>query len=110
MKRIVHIFLYFLLAAAVFGLLLASFAMIWTMDVWRHITFDEIIYHLSAPIEGTNPSVILSFVLRNLIPAAVVGLGLWGLNIVDILKRIKKAKLVKQINAIAVIVEREATS
>lgn len=104
MKRIVHIFLYFLLAAAVFGLLLASFAMIWTMDVWRHITFDEIIYHLSAPIEGTNPSVIRSFVLRNLIPAAVVGLGLWGLNIVNILKRIKKAKLVKQINAIAAIV------
>ena len=36
------------------------------MDVWRDITVDEIIFHLSAPLEGTSSDVINGFLLRSL--------------------------------------------
>ena len=81
--------------ALVLGLLI--FAMLWTMDIWRHITFDEIVYHLFAPIKGTNPDVIWSFIFRALTPSLLIAAALVTLNIV-LKKKENKQKLVKIIN------------
>ena len=81
--------------ALVLGLLI--FAMLWTMDIWRHITFDEIVYHLFAPIKGTNPDVIWSFIFRALTPSLLIAAALVTLNIV-LKKKANKQKLVKIIN------------
>jgi len=49
-----------------------GFGLIWVCDVWRTITFDEIVYHLMAPMEGTEKSVIIGFILRVPLIAAVL--------------------------------------
>ncbi len=54
-----------------FAVALIITAMLWCMDVWRDITVDEIIFHLSAPLEGTSSDVINGFLLRSLMPAVI---------------------------------------
>lgn len=60
---------------AVFFLTLAAlaiFAEIWAFNTWRGLTLDEIIYHLSAPLEGTGDGIIMKGVTHIGIPAGVV--------------------------------------
>ena len=85
------------------ALALLIFAMLWTMDIWRHITFDEIVYHLFAPIKGTNPDVIWSFIFRALTPALLIAGALVAVNIV-LVKKAGKEKLKKLINSVTAIV------
>ena len=82
MKKVRHIL--GIIGIGVLALLLALliFAMLWTMDIWRHITFDEIVYHLFAPIKGTNPDVIWSFIFRALTPSLLIAAARVTVNIV----------------------------
>ena len=36
----------------------------WLLSIWHDITFDEIVFYLSAPLEGTSKDVMNSFYLR----------------------------------------------
>ena len=40
------------------------FGLTWLLSIWHDITFDEIVFYLSAPLEGTSKDVMNSFYLR----------------------------------------------
>ena len=103
MKKAKHIL--GIIGIGVLALLLALliFAMLWTMDVWRHITFDEIVYHLFAPIKGTNPDVIWSFIFKALTPALIIAAALAAFNIIFSGKA-DKQKLTKAVNVTVSII------
>ena len=103
MKKARHILGIIGIGVLALALALLIFAMLWTMDIWRHITFDEIVYHLFAPIKGTNPDVIWSFIFRALTPSLLIAAALVAANIV-LSKKANKQKLVKIINTVVSII------
>ena len=46
----------------------------WVLGYWHDITFDEIVFYLSSPLEGTAGNVINAFIFKVAVPfaAAVV--------------------------------------
>lgn len=40
----------------------------WTLGYWHDITFDEIVFYLSSPLEGTAGNVINAFILKVAVP------------------------------------------
>ena len=103
MKKVRHILGIIGIGVLALALALLVFAMLWTMDTWRHITFDEIVYHLFAPIKGTNPDVIWSFIFRALTPSLLIAAALVAANIV-LSTKANKQKLVKIINTVVSII------
>ena len=97
-KKILKIIKYILIFIGVFAAALLVGAMLWTMQIWRYITFDEIVYHLFAPIKGTNPDVIISFVFRALVPAVIVAAAVTAFKILVDLDIFKLKKHKKMIN------------
>lgn len=60
----------FILAATVFLLLsFIAFLVTWTLGYWHDITFDEIVFYLSSPLEGTAGNVINAFIFKVVVPA-----------------------------------------
>lgn len=55
-----------------FVFVLLIFTSIWTRKFFGAVTFDEILFHLMVPIEGTNTSTFTSFIVSALIPAIFV--------------------------------------
>ena len=56
-------------------LFFAAALVTWTLGYWHDITFDEIVFYLSSPLEGTAGNVIGAFILKVILPtvlAAVV--------------------------------------
>lgn len=53
------------------------FLELWAFNTWTGLTMDEMIYHLSAPLQGTGNGIIVKGFLHTLIPTAVVALALW---------------------------------
>lgn len=49
-----------LFAAGIF----LSLGLTWLLSIWHDITFNEIVFYLSAPLEGTSQDVMNSFYLR----------------------------------------------
>lgn len=49
-----------LFAAGIF----LSLGLTWLLSIWHDITFDEIVFYLSAPLDGTSQDVMNSFYLR----------------------------------------------
>ena len=43
----------------------------WTLGYWHDITFDEIVFYLSSPLEGTAGNVINAFILKVAVPAVL---------------------------------------
>ena len=59
----------FILAATVFLLLsFIAFLVTWTLGYWHDITFDEIVFYLSSPLEGTAGNVINAFIFKVVVP------------------------------------------
>lgn len=56
----------------IFLLILLVFAALWTRKNFGNVTFDEILFHLMVPIEGTNSSVLNSFILKSLFPSIIL--------------------------------------
>lgn len=44
----------------------------WLLENWKHLSVDEVIFHLQAPLEGTNPAVVLDGVIKCALPALVL--------------------------------------
>ena len=57
-----------LVLAAVFTILAER----WAFSYWRTLQIDEIIYHLTAPLEGTGGNVINAFIAKCIVPTAVI--------------------------------------
>lgn len=45
---------------------------IWLLRTWSDLTASEVIYHLTQSLEGTNPQMIVSYIIKYLIPVIVV--------------------------------------
>lgn len=62
------------------------FLELWAFTTWTGLTMDEMIYHLSAPLQGTGNGMITKGVLHTAVPAAVVAAVFWLL-----VSRLKKS-------------------
>ena len=66
-----------LVLAAVFTILAER----WAFSYWRTLQIDEIIYHLTAPLEGTGGNVINAFIAQCIVPTAAIMLLITVLTI-----------------------------
>lgn len=44
----------------------------WMFKTWRNLSMDELVYHLTAPLEGTNEDMIWEYIDQCIIPAVVI--------------------------------------
>ncbi len=44
----------------------------WAFSVWHNLKIDEILYHLTAPLEGTGDGLIRKFVIFCIVPAVLI--------------------------------------
>ena len=62
-----------ILSFIIFALgILVLFAKMWSHRTWPGLTIDEMVYHLTAPVEGTGSGIFTSLFLQVFLPAAVV--------------------------------------
>ena len=54
----------------------------WTLGYWHDITFDEIVFYLSSPLEGTAGNVISAFILKVAVPSVLAAAFFAGLSVV----------------------------
>ena len=66
-----RIVLSILLGVFVFAAVLALTACIWTLSQWGGLTMEEIVYELTAPLEGTGNGMIEDFVLKCAVPSVL---------------------------------------
>ena len=48
------------------------FGVQWMFDTWNNLTMDELVFHLTAPLEGTNEEMVWQFLYVCVAPAALV--------------------------------------
>lgn len=48
------------------------FSIQWMFDTWSNLTMDELVYHLTAPLEGTNEAMIAEYLSMCITPAVLV--------------------------------------
>ncbi|MBO4449415.1 MAG: sulfatase-like hydrolase/transferase [Clostridiales bacterium] len=60
----------------------------WLLSIWHDITFDEIVFYLSAPLEGTSHDVMNSFYLR-VVLISVIALIIFIVLMVVLVKKKK---------------------
>ncbi len=51
---------------------LLGFSLIWCMRTWQHLNMDELVYELSAPLEGTGSDMIIKYVLNCIVPTVLI--------------------------------------
>lgn len=95
-KNILAILLIFLAA-------LLAFAGFWTMDTWQNNTMDQIMFHITSPIEGTSSDIITGFILKVLLPAIAVTVAAVIVKII-LKKKGAKAKSVRTANIVTAAV------
>ncbi len=82
-KIVTRVIFYILMA-----LLIVLFGTIsYLSDTWKELSFSEILFHLKTSIEGTNPEMIISALLRYGLPALICFIVL-----VFILEKVRKTK------------------
>lgn len=67
----------------------------WEESMWSNLKMDEIVYELTAPLEGTGNSMISGFILKAVVPAAAVMLA------AIIICAVMKALRVRRYSAVA---------
>ena len=65
------IFTVLVLVCVAFAALL-SFTLKWALSFWANLTMEEIVYHLTSPLEGTGDDIMMKFYMSALIPAIIV--------------------------------------
>lgn len=48
------------------------FSVEWMFQTWNHLTMDELIYHLKAPMDGTNEGMIEEYVNVCIVPTVLI--------------------------------------
>lgn len=51
---------------------LLVFSIHWMFDTWNNLTMDELVFHLTAPLEGTNEGMIKEYILKCALPAIII--------------------------------------
>ena len=51
---------------------LLAFSAKWMFKTWTNLSMDELVYHLTAPIEGTNKDMILNYLQSCLVPTILI--------------------------------------
>ena len=45
---------------------------VWLIRTWADLTAGEVIFHLTQPLEGTNPEMVVSYLLKYFLPVLIV--------------------------------------
>ena len=72
MKKFGKVVLKILAFLLIFLVALLSFAALWTMETWQNNTMDQIVFHITSPIEGTSSDILAGFLLKVLLPSVLV--------------------------------------
>ena len=48
------------------------FSVRWMFDTWSNLTMDELVFHLTAPLEGTNEAMIREYLNMCIVPAVLM--------------------------------------
>lgn len=72
MKKFGKVLLKILAYVLIFLVAMLAFASLWTMDTWQNNTMDQIVFHITSPIEGTSSDIIVGFILKVLLPTIAV--------------------------------------
>lgn len=78
-----------------------SLGLTWLLSIWHDITFDEIVFYLSAPLDGTSQDVMNSFYLRVVLISAIAVI-VFAVSLVIL--RVKKKYSVSKKYTVAVFV------
>ena len=90
-----------ILTATAFLLLFFIAALVtWTLGYWHDITFDEIVFYLSSPLEGTAGNVINAFIFKVAVPS-VLAFGLF--IVLSVILRKKNKEKARKIFAVVLI-------
>ena len=73
----------------------------WLLSIWHDITFDEIVFYLSAPLDGTSQDVMNSFYMRVVLLSVL--LTLIFAVVLLILKKKNKLKLLRRISSASLV-------
>lgn len=46
----------------------------WMFKTWNSLTMDELLFHLTAPLEGTNERMIREYIFTCAVPAVIIGI------------------------------------
>ena len=60
---------------------LICFSIKWMFDTWTNLSIDELVYHLKAPLEGTNEEMIWQYVRVCIVPTILIMAGISALVI-----------------------------
>ena len=87
-KKVREIIGWFLFSVVITFMALLTFCLIWARKYYGNIGFEEIVFHLKMPIEGTSKGILLSFAKNCIFPTTVC-MVIWFVLIIPC-KRYKK--------------------
>ena len=80
--------------------MLICFSIKWMFDTWINLSMDELIYHLTAPLEGTNKEMIWQYVRACVVPTVLI---MTGITVLVLFER-KREKPCWRVIAVVVVV------
>ena len=76
---------------------LLAFSAKWMFDTWTSLTMDELVFHLTASLEGTNTDMIKAYCLKCVVPAVICLAAVVAIWVICSLKK-------KNINKMMVVI------
>lgn len=70
--------------------MLVTFAEKWLVNTWRQLAPDELVYHLTQSIEGTNPEMVTAALKNYALPAFLITLAV--IVVIIVLRRHRRAR------------------
>lgn len=103
MKKFGKVLLKILAVLLIFLVAMLAFAALWTMDTWQNNTMDQIMFHITSPVEGTSSDIIVGFVLKVLLPSIAVTAAAVIVKLV-LKKKEAKQKALRTANIVTAVV------
>ena len=88
LKKIVKLIIILMFAFAV----VLFFSQMWLLKTWSELTAAEVLYHILAPLNGTNPEMIKDYIIKYLVPAVLVTI-IFVVVLLIIAKKKEKSRL-----------------
>ena len=66
---------------------LLAFSAKWMFDTWTSLTMDELVFHLTTSLEGTNTDMIKAYCLKCVVPAVICLAAVVAIWVICSLKR-----------------------
>ena len=71
-KRFIKIVIRILCIVFVIFVSLFCFSIKWMLKTWNNLTMDEVIFHLTTPLEGTNNDMIFEYICQAVVPSLII--------------------------------------